>query len=83
MALGKRWPDAEPGPWHHGCTQATEILSTPGVALVASLPPGCELATVYTAAVAARAASPGLARAMVAHLVDKESEPTRRRLGFI
>jgi molybdate transport system substrate-binding protein len=34
-----------------GCTQATEILATPGVRLVAPLPPGLELRTIYTAAV--------------------------------
>jgi hypothetical protein len=34
----------------------TEILYTPGVELVAPLPPRFELATVYTVAVSARAA---------------------------
>ena len=38
-----------------GCTQATEILATPGIVLVAPLPPGCELATVYSCAIAANA----------------------------
>mgnify|MGYP003694228861 CR=1 FL=1 len=33
-----------------GCTQSTEIISTEGVTLSGSLPPGCELATMYTAA---------------------------------
>lgn len=42
-----------------GCTQETEIRGTPGLALVAPLPPGCDLVTVYTAAVTttARAAA--------------------------
>jgi molybdate transport system substrate-binding protein len=34
-----------------GCTQETEIRITPGVTLLAPLPPGCDLTTVYTAAV--------------------------------
>src|SRR6185437_15377368 len=34
-----------------GCTQETEIRATPGIALVGPLPPGCDLTTVYTAAV--------------------------------
>jgi molybdate transport system substrate-binding protein len=34
-----------------GCTQATEISATPGVTLVASLPVGLSLDTIYTAAV--------------------------------
>ena len=41
-----------------GCTQSTEIISTPGVMLSGTLPQGCELATIYTAAVTARAARP-------------------------
>ena len=39
-----------------GCTQSTEIISTSGVMLSGSLPQGCELSTVYTAAVATQAA---------------------------
>jgi molybdate transport system substrate-binding protein len=37
-----------------GCTQSTEIISTKGVLLTGSLPKGCELSTMYTAAVATR-----------------------------
>ncbi|MEA2912920.1 MAG: molybdate transport system substrate-binding protein, partial [Bradyrhizobium sp.] len=40
-----------------GCTQTTEIVSTKGVVLSGPLPPGCELSTVYTAAVTTRAAN--------------------------
>ena len=42
-----------------GCTQETEIRATPGLALVAPLPAGCDLTTIYTAAITttARAAS--------------------------
>ncbi len=32
-----------------GCTQVTEIVVTPGLRLVAPLPPACALATVYSA----------------------------------
>lgn len=39
-----------------GCTQETEIRATPGIALVAPLPPGCDLTTVYTAAFTTRSA---------------------------
>ncbi len=34
-----------------GCTQSTEIISTPGIVLSGSLPPGSELSTMYTAGV--------------------------------
>jgi molybdate transport system substrate-binding protein len=65
-----------------GCTQATEILNTPGVTLVGPLPPGCELATVYTAAVGAKASSPGPAGQFAALLAAGSSRETRRRAGF-
>ena len=65
-----------------GCTQVTEILNTPGVRLVAPLPKEFELATVYTAAVAARAASPGEARRLVALLSGAATRPLRDRAGF-
>jgi len=51
-----------------GCTQETEIRATPGVTLVAPLPPGCDLVTTYTAAVATRAAAPAEAAALIARL---------------
>jgi len=51
-----------------GCTQETEIRATPGVVLVAPLPPGCDLVTTYTAAVTARAAAPAEALALIYRL---------------
>ena len=44
-----------------GCTQATEIAATPGVKLVAPLPKGFDLVTVYSGAVSATAAEPDFA----------------------
>lgn len=66
-----------------GCTQATEILSTPGIVLVGSLPPGCALATVYTAAVGAKALLPTEAARLTALLTDGAGREQRRRLGFV
>ena len=42
-----------------GCTQETEIRATPGIALAGPLPPGCDLTTVYTAAVTSYRKGPG------------------------
>jgi molybdate transport system substrate-binding protein len=66
-----------------GCTQATEILNTAGVTLAGPLPPGCELATVYTAAVAARAAAPEEARRLIALLNADAWREMRQRAGFV
>ena len=49
-----------------GCTQATEIVSTPGIVLIGPLPPGCELVTTYTAAVTTRAQHPQEAARLIA-----------------
>lgn len=66
-----------------GCTQATEILSTPGIALVASLPPGCALATVYTAATGTKAEAPAEAARLIALLTNAAGRERRRQLGFV
>jgi molybdate transport system substrate-binding protein len=66
-----------------GCTQATEILSTPGAQLVAPLPPGFELATVYTAGVCTRAIFPEPAQALAALLAGETARAARERAGFV
>ena len=53
-----------------GCTQETEIRATPGIVLVAPLPPGCDLTTVYTAAVTTRSAAPAEAAHLIAGMVS-------------
>ena len=49
-----------------GCTQETEIRATPGITLVGPLPPGCDLTTVYTAAVTSTARAPAEAAQFIA-----------------
>jgi molybdate transport system substrate-binding protein len=65
-----------------GCTQTTEILDTPGVALVGPLPKEFELATVYTAGVCTRAALPDQARRLAALLSGEAARAIRNRIGF-
>jgi molybdate transport system substrate-binding protein len=65
-----------------GCTQVTEIKYTEGVAFVGLLPPEFELATVYTAAVAAGTAQTALAQAFIALLAGAETRPLRLAGGF-
>ncbi|MCJ9730013.1 substrate-binding domain-containing protein [Bradyrhizobium sp. PRIMUS42] len=65
-----------------GCTQATEIIATDGIALSAALPPGCELVTMYTAGVTARAAHPKEAAALVSLLTGADRKELRQRVGF-
>ena len=65
-----------------GCTQVTEILYTPGVALVGALPAGFDLATVYVAAVCTRARDGVNARRLVQLLAGAEARALRLRGGF-
>jgi molybdate transport system substrate-binding protein len=65
-----------------GCTQADEIQSTPGIVLVAPLPPGCDLTTVYSAAVTATSSRRDAATTLVEMLVDSTFAGERRHLGF-
>jgi molybdate transport system substrate-binding protein len=66
-----------------GCTQSTEILNTTGVRLSGSLPRGCELATMYTAAVTTNAADPGHARDLIELLSGASQRDLRERAGFL
>jgi len=66
-----------------GCTQSTEIISTEGVVLSGSLPPGCELATVYTAAVTTSAAHVAQARILIELLSGADQRKLRESAGFI
>lgn len=71
-----------PEPEAVGCTQVTEILMTPGVQLTGLLPPPHELTTTYTAAVAAQAKEPQLARALIDALTAAEAAQLRKECGF-
>ena len=66
-----------------GCTQSTEIISTSGVKLSGALPKGCELATLYTAAIAAEAAHPREAQLLIDLLTAEDQRPLRTRAGFL
>jgi molybdate transport system substrate-binding protein len=66
-----------------GCTQSTEIISTPGVVLSGPLPPGCELSTMYTAAVTKLAANAAQAESLIDLLIGPEQREARERAGFL
>jgi molybdate transport system substrate-binding protein len=65
-----------------GCTQATEIRYTPGLALVGALPAPFALATVYSAAVADTARDAAGARRFIELLAGASSADLRRAGGF-
>lgn len=65
-----------------GCTQITEIKSTPGVTLVGPLPAEFELATTYSVGLCVRAAAPEAARRLAEMLTGDASRPLRADAGF-
>jgi molybdate transport system substrate-binding protein len=66
-----------------GCTQSTEIISTKGVRLSGSLPRGCDLSSVYTAAVTTRPAYAREAQILTDLLTGPEQSELRTRAGFL
>jgi molybdate transport system substrate-binding protein len=66
-----------------GCTQATEIIATKGIRLSGALPKGCDLATMYTAAVTKGAAHAREAQILIDLLTGMDQAPLRERAGFI
>jgi molybdate transport system substrate-binding protein len=65
-----------------GCTQATEILYTPGVKLVGLLPPEFELSTLYSIAIPTRSQHPTDAQILLTRLVSSATIRTRQAAGF-
>jgi molybdate transport system substrate-binding protein len=66
-----------------GATQATEILATHGVKLSGMLPKGCDLATVYTAAITRNAAHAREAQVLIDLLTGADQSASRERVGFL
>jgi molybdate transport system substrate-binding protein len=66
-----------------GCTQSTEIISTKGVILSGSLPPGSELATMYTAGVTTKAAHAPQAQDLIGLLTGAGQREQRAQAGFM
>jgi molybdate transport system substrate-binding protein len=66
-----------------GCTQATEIIATPGLKLAGNLPGEFALSTIYTAAVAAHAVNGAIARLFIDLLADRRQQPLRTTAGFL
>jgi len=66
-----------------GCTQATEIIATPGIKLSGALPRGCDLATMYTAAITTRAAHGLEAQLLIDLLTSADHGTLREQAGFL
>ena len=65
-----------------GLTQASELIGVAGVRFAGHLPAELQLISVYCAAVASRAASPGAARDFIRFVTDPGSGARFRALGW-
>lgn len=81
-AIAMRELALAPGSALIGCTQVTEIKYTEGVELVDVLPTQFELATTYTAAVAAGTTQADLATRFIALLTGPDTQVLRATGGF-
>jgi len=66
-----------------GCTQATEIISTAGVAVSGSLPSGYGLSTMYTAGVTTNSLNSTQAKILIDLLAADDQRIWRLRAGFL
>ena len=66
-----------------GCTQSTEIISTPGVVLSGPLPPGYALSTMYTAAVTRQGTNARQAQGLIDLLIGPDQREAREHAGFL
>ena len=74
---------ASQAPGQLGCTQVSEILFTPGLRLVGTLPSGFGLATAYSAAIAQGSRHGESAAAVLLDLLGSpQTQELRSQLGF-
>jgi molybdate transport system substrate-binding protein len=66
-----------------GCTQSTEIINTEGAKLSGPLPRGCDVSTLYTAAIATAASHARQAQVLIDLLTNRDQRELRTRAGFL
>jgi molybdate transport system substrate-binding protein len=93
-AVGARWKTFSTGakamqamaqeaiPGAIGGTQVTEIMFTPGVDLIGTLPKPFELTTTYTAAIPVKAHSPQQAQILINLMTSPAKAALRGQVGF-
>ena len=65
-----------------GFQQLSELLHAPGITIVGPLPPGMQLMTTFSAALAATCQQPVAARALLAYLASPAADEAKRRQGM-
>jgi molybdate transport system substrate-binding protein len=65
-----------------GFQQLSELMNLPGVDVLATLPPACEIVTTFSAALCVTASDPAQARALLAFLRSPALDDLKRRHGM-
>ncbi len=65
-----------------GFQQLSELLHVPGIAIVGPLPPGVQIMTTFSAALAATCRQPEAARALLAAMASASADEAKRRQGM-
>ena len=65
-----------------GFQQLSELLHAPGIAIVGPLPPGVQLMTTFSAALAVTCTQPEAARALLAFMASPAAAEAKRRHGM-
>ena len=65
-----------------GFQQLSELLHVPGIAIVGPLPPGVQIMTTFSAALAATCRQPEAARALLAYMASPAAAEAKRRQGM-
>ena len=65
-----------------GFQQLSELLHAPGITIVGPLPPGVQLMTTFSAALATTCQQPIAARALLAYLASPAADEAKRRQGM-
>ena len=65
-----------------GFQQLSELMHLPGIDIIGPLPPGIQVATVFSAAVCTASNCPAAAKAWLSFLASPEADATKRRHGM-
>jgi len=65
-----------------GFQQLSELLNVPGIAIVGPLPPGVQIMTTFSAALAATCEQPEAAQALLAFMASPAADEAKRRQGM-
>ena len=65
-----------------GFQQLSELLHVPGIAIVGPLPPGVQIMTTFSAALAATCRQPEAARALLTFMASAAADEAKRRQGM-